>query len=278
MAVFTNRATLSYNGITTASNTVTGEIVGALAAEKTALDESYSSGGSITYVISLINSGQTELTGLTVTDDLGEAGSGNAPLDLREGSCAMFINGLAAPAPAVSTAAGLEFSGISLPAEANALIVYTADVNAYAPLALGSTIVNTASAEADGMPVTASASVQVCEEAQLAIEKSVSPLSVTENGTLTYTFVITNTGNTAAGPEALISVSDTFSPALSGITVTLDGSPMTSPGGFTYDEATGMFATAPGAITVPAATYTPLQDKSFSVEPGTATLTVSGTV
>lgn len=38
MAAFTNRATLSYNGITTDSNVIVGEILEALSASKTAVD------------------------------------------------------------------------------------------------------------------------------------------------------------------------------------------------------------------------------------------------
>ena len=49
--------------------------------------------------------------------------------------------------------------------------------------------------------------------------------------------------------------------------------------GYTYDEATGQFATVPGIITVPAATYT--QDPvtgEYTTTPGLATLTVTGTI
>ena len=48
---------------------------------------------------------------------------------------------------------------------------------------------------------------------------------------------------------------------------------------YTYDPATGAFATVPSNITVPAATFT--QDPvtgAYSVIPGTATLTVTGTI
>ena len=38
------------------------------------------------------------------------------------------------------------------------------------------------------------------------------------------------------------------------------------------------FATVPGVITVPAATYTQNAQGAWTVTPGTATLTVSGTI
>ena len=48
---------------------------------------------------------------------------------------------------------------------------------------------------------------------------------------------------------------------------------------YTYDTATGLFQTTPSQITVPAATYT--QDPvtgAWNVVPGTATITLTGTV
>ena len=71
MATFTNQATLTYNGTTTASNIVTGEILEVLSAQKNAVVDVYTAGDDITYVVSILNTGQAPLTGLTLTDDLG---------------------------------------------------------------------------------------------------------------------------------------------------------------------------------------------------------------
>ena len=71
MATFTNQATLTYNGTTTASNIVTGEILEVLSAQKNAVVDAYTAGDDITYVVSILNTGQAPLTGLTLTDDLG---------------------------------------------------------------------------------------------------------------------------------------------------------------------------------------------------------------
>ena len=74
-------------------------------------------------------------------------------------------------------------------------------------------------------------------------------------------------------------VTDTFTPALSNLTVTFNGEEWTEGVNYTYDEATGAFATLPGQITVPAAVFT--QDPVSGVvttAPGTSILTVSGTV
>ena len=63
MATFTNQATLSYNGYTTNSNVVTGEILEVLSATKTAVPEEYRAGDALTYVVSIVNSGTTPLPG-----------------------------------------------------------------------------------------------------------------------------------------------------------------------------------------------------------------------
>ena len=57
MAVFTNFATLSYKGGTRNSNTVTGEIMESLTVEKTAVSADYGAGDTLSYAVSLVNSG-----------------------------------------------------------------------------------------------------------------------------------------------------------------------------------------------------------------------------
>ena len=48
MATFTNRATLTFNGGSTNSNTVTGELLEVLSATKTALSGTYRVGDQVT--------------------------------------------------------------------------------------------------------------------------------------------------------------------------------------------------------------------------------------
>ena len=76
-----------------------------------------------------------------------------------------------------------------------------------------------------------------------------------------------------------ITVTDTFTPVLSDIAVALDGTALALTTDYTYNTTTGAFATVPGRITVPAATFA--QDATtgeFTVTPGVAVLTVTGTV
>ena len=74
-------------------------------------------------------------------------------------------------------------------------------------------------------------------------------------------------------------VTDTFDPILTDLVVTFNGEGWVEGVQYTYDEATGQFASAAGQITVPAATFT--QDPvtgAYTTVPGTATLVVVGTI
>lgn len=74
-------------------------------------------------------------------------------------------------------------------------------------------------------------------------------------------------------------VTDVFSPILQDISVSYNGTAWVAGTDYTYDAATGQFATVAGKVTVPAATYT--QDAATGVwttAPGSSTLTVTGTL
>lgn len=284
MATFYNQATLSYNGNTTTSNITTGELLDALTVTKTALRSTYTAGDTITYVISLVNTGCSALSNLTITDDLG-AFTFNAqtqyPLTYVDGSLRYLVNGTLQTTPTVTTAAPLVVSGISIPANGNATVIYETTVNQYAPVAPASTITNTATVSGDALAtdVTSSATVTVQSTPALTISKALSPTTVTENGRLTYTFTIQNSGNVAATAADNVYVTDTFNPILDPIAVTFNNTVWSETANYTYNDQTGLFTTLPGQITVPAATY--VQDSetgAWVVTPGTSTLIVTGTV
>lgn len=283
MATFTNQATLRYNGNVVNSNITTGELLEVLSATKTAVIDSYSQGSDITYVINIVNSGAVAFTGLSVTDNLGEYTFGTGtlvPLDYVDGSVRYYVNGVLQPAPAVTAGPPLVISGLNVPANGVATIVYVASANQYAPLDLGSVITNTAVISGGGVTeITVDETVTPESGASLTITKSMCPTTITENGRLTYSFVIQNTGNTPAVATDNVEITDTFNPILTGLTVTFNDVVWTEGVNYTYSETTGEFATIPGQITIPAATYT--QDPvtgEWVVEPGVAVLTVTGTV
>ena len=284
MAIFSNQATLTYNGGTTNSNIAYGEILDVLAATKTAIEGSYVPGEVVTYVVTLRNTGNAALTGVTVTDDLGGYDFGGTtvyPLTYVDGSAALFIGGVVQPAPAVVAGPPLVLSGITIPAGADAVIVYQARANEYANPAAGSTIVNTVTATGDGLgtAATATETVSAAVAPNLTISKSINPTQVSDNDRVTYTFLIQNTGNEAVVATDNAVITDTFDPILTALTVTFNGAAWAQGVNYTYDETTGLFATLPGQITVPAASYT--QDPvtgAYSVTPGIATLVVTGTI
>jgi uncharacterized repeat protein (TIGR01451 family) len=284
MATFFNQATLTYNNTTTLSNVVTGEIVGVLLAEKTAVSPSYTAGGDVAYVISIINSGTTPYTDLTVTDDLGTYESGGltlTPLSYKEGSVKYYVNGILLEAPTVVSLSPLTFTGISVPAGGNAIIVYEADVNRFAPLGADASITNTANVSGSGLtnPVTAIETIGTVIGPVLSITKELSPVLVPENGVITYTFTIRNTGNEAIVATDNAVITDAFDPTLDITSVTYNGTAWVEGVNYDYDEITGIFTTREGQITVPAATFT--QDPAtgeWVVTPGTATIVVVGTV
>ncbi len=283
MATFYNQATLVYAGGSLRSNVAAGELTAALSVTKTALSDTYSPGARVTYVVGIVNGGDNDLADVTLTDDLGaytDATGSYVPLTYVPNSLHVFENGapLAGPAPTVVTEPTFTVEGLSVPAGGDLLLVYEADVNAFAPPAAGSAIENTVTAASGGSTATASAIITRDAEPELGIVKSVSPETVSAGGRVTYTFEITNTGVSPADGTAAISVEDVFDPLLSDLAVSLDGAPLAVTTGYTYDAVSGAFATVPGAITVPAATVTRGTDGSYTVTPGTEVLTVEGTL
>lgn len=284
MATFTNQATLSYNGNIASSNITTGEIVDVLTAAKTAVRGTYRAGDPMTFVISLVNTGTTELNGLTVTDDLGayEFGGGTVtPLTYTEGTVTYYVNGVQQPTVVPAAEDPLTLTGIRVPAGGDAVIVYEAVPNRFAPLGAGGTVDNTATVNGAGLtaPVSADIAVAAAEEPVLSVNKTLSPSVVQENGTVTYTFTIQNTGSAAVTEEGDAILRDTFDPALSITSVTFNGSAWSDPDNYTYDAASGEFATADGALTVPAAVFAQDPDTGEqNVTPGVSTLVVTGTI
>lgn len=286
MATFTNQATLSYNNNVRNSNIVTGEVLDAISITKTAAQDSYRQGDSVTYVINIVNSGATDFTNLTVTDNLGEYptpdGSDTAvPLTYNDGTVRYFVNGVPQATPAVEAGPPLQITGIDVPAGGYAAIIYTADTNEFTPLGEASTLVNTAEVSGIGIAAETQAQETLAIETapNLSIIKSVNPTVIIGNEPLTYTFVVTNTGNEEADATDNLIITDTFNPRLNISEVTVDGTALTPGGEYSYNEATGEFATIGGRVTVPAAQYT--QDPAtgaVAITPGISTVTVTGTV
>ncbi len=285
MAQYTNQAQLSYKNTVLKSNIAVGEIREVLSASKTAVKPDYSRNDDVTYVISIINSGTAAFTGITVSDDLGAYDFNDTklyPLEYVEDSVRIYINGVLQTAPpAIATLQPLVFSGLSLPANSNMAIIYEARATTYAPLPAASTIINNAVISGEGIPnpVTATETVTVVSEPDLSINKTIEPAVVSGNGEVTYTFTIQNHGSAATVASDNVTITDTFDPVLSDITVSLDGRILENGTDYTYDTETGVFKTIPSQITVPEATYEQnTETGTWVTTPGISILTVKGTL
>lgn len=284
MAQFTNQAQLTYNNEVVNSNVAVGEILDAVAVTKTAVTQTYTQDDTVVYVISIVNSGGTALQNLTVSDDLGAytfGGNTLYPLAYTANSVRYYVSGILQPAPVENPGPPLSFTGISIPANGNATLVYETTLTQYAPLGVADSVTNTVTVSGGNIPtpVTAEETVAPAQAPDLTITKSIDPIPVSDGDRVTYTFVIQNYGNTPAVASDNASVTDTFNPVLTGITVSLNGTAWTAGSDYNYSETTGLFVSVPGQITVPAAAYT--QDPTtgiWSVIPGVSTLVVTGTI
>ena len=284
MAVFNNYATLSYNGGTTNSNTVSGEILDTLSSTKIAVMDDYTAKDDATYVITLLNSSTAPLTDVTITDDLGGYPFGGTtlyPLSYEAGSVTLFIDGVLQGAPTVDAGPPLVFSGINVPAGGDAVLVYQARVTEYANPNVEGEIENTVTVTGAGLttPVVATDTVAALSEPLLTISKSINPSQVVDNARITYTFVIQNSGNAPVVATDDVVLTDLFTPVLSDVSATYNGGAWAEGTNYTYDTATGQFTTVPGQITVPAATYTrDALTGALTVTPGTAVIKITGAV
>ena len=281
MASFTNRATLSFNGGAINSNIVTGTFLESLSISKTALLDEYSVGSTVTYVISLVNTGATCSSGLSVSDNLGAyiyEGATLYPLTYVEDSLLYYVNGVLQPTPEIVSNPTLTVSNISVPSQGNAIIVYEAIVNDTAPLEADSSITNTATLTGGAEPISADETITTIDEPILTIRKALDPIVVSESGAITYTITVLNSGNTDAVATDNLVISDTFDPILNISSVTLNGVPLVPNTDYTYNEATGDFATVQSVVTVPRATFTRNPDGTYSVTPSESVLVITGTI
>lgn len=283
MASFTNQAQLTYRDTVTNSNIAVGEVLEVLSVSKTAVSNIYNANDTVTYIVSIVNTGASAITGLTLTDDLGAYlfdTNTLVPLTYTNGTIRYYVNGVLQPAPTVVAVGDLTVSGISIPANGNATLVYEVSANEFAPLSLDSTITNTATVSGTGLtPISDSEVINVSNSPNLTITKSITPIPVSDNDIVTYTFVIQNTGNTPVVATDNAFITDLFDPILTNVNASFNGTAWTEGVEYNYNDTTGLFETVAGNITVPAATFT--QDPTsgvWSVTPGTVSLVVRGII
>lgn len=283
MATFYNQATLSFRGRLTNSNVTSGEIRDTVSISKYVLSTCYRSGERIVFVINLTNSGCSAINNATVIDNLGAFRCGSRtvyPLEYVEGSIRCFVNGVEQAAPLVNVDSTLKICEIDLAVGSNMQISYEACANEYAPVCEGGCIENVATLSNNGCDI-ATASARVCANCgvSLTIAKAICPTVINENGSVTYTFVIQNTGSAATVATDDVIVSDLFDPRLTDISVYFNGEEWSEGVNYTYNEATGQFATLVGQIIIPGATSEQNEETGVvTVTPGVGILTVTGNV
>lgn len=166
----------------------------------------------------------------------------------------------------------ITITGVSIPSGGNAAFIYQADINDYAPLAAADNVINTVRVTGAQLaaPLTATHTISTATVPNLSIVKGICPAQIAENGRITYTFSIQNYGNTATTDDDLVQIRDTFTPILSDISVTYNGTVLPT-SNYSYDQATGVFSTNAGVINIPAATYVQSQTTgAYTLTPGTA--------
>lgn len=282
-----NFATVSYTsgGVTETkvSNVAEISVESAIGFTKTSLGNSYGDNSTLTYILTVTNSSTGAIAESTVTDNLGTYVYGTlelTPLDYIS-PAVLLINGQDVSAQLgvnTETQGSLIFTLPTIPAGATANIIYKAQVNDFAPLAIDSSIVNVSTFESSSecADTTASATVSVANAANISIIKQMCPNPVICGDTLTYSIRIYNYGNTAAENVVL---TDDFNPAPSNITVSRDGTLLLG-SDYTYADGTLTVPSSTAAsITVPAASFT--QDATtgvISITPSVVEYTITGTV
>lgn len=286
MAQITNRAnlTFTYGGVTgsATSNLATATLLDPLSVEKTSVGNTYRAADKVTYVLSVQNNGNTTLTDVTLTDNLGTYPSANGvavtPLTYND-NATLYISGIfSGPIEGTATANSVTFTIPALAPGANAMVLYEAVTNAYTPTAPGSSITNTVTVTATSVtaPLTATHTITAEDYADISILKEMSPDPISDGDLITYTFTITNMGNTDATGVVL---TDAFNPIPNAITVTVGGQTV-SPNDYTYENGLLTLPTGEGfSITVPAASVTtdPVTG-AVTTTPGTLVITVTGTI
>lgn len=286
MPIIENFATVRYTSGGTAatrvSNVAQSELTSSVTFGKATLGDRYDGDSTVTYILTISNTSTATINAVTVRDDLGSFVLNETtytPLTYV-GPAVLLVDGQDVTPNLtvdISTPGTLIFSFPALAAGATANIIYTADVNGFAPLDVNSTITNTATitAEADCVDGTASATITVTPAADVSIFKQMTPNPVICGDTVTYTIRIFNYGNIPAEDVQLV---DAFDPAPTNITVSRNGILLPAIA-YTYEGGVLTVPSGTDLDTVPAATYTrDAVTGEVIVTPGMLEYVITGTI
>lgn len=284
--LISNQASLSFRNQTLLSNTVEGSLTPVFSYEKSAAATGYRSGSILTYQCVASNTGDTAVSGVTLTDNLGRYDwtylLWRFPLQYVYGSAVLtLIDSTGVRSGTVDV--DFSFDGMiftfDIPARTTAWLTYNAQVTPYANLTLGATIVNTAvlAPPAPYASLTDSYTLPVEAYTDLRIAKQLSPNPAIQGQPLTITLNLSNYGNTAVSSQDAATVSDRISPLLTNLTVTGGSAPWTQGVQYSYDPVTGLFQTLPGAFSLAAATFTQSTFGVWQADPSSFAIVITGT-
>ena len=277
-----NQASLTYlyggtNQGTALSNVATTNLEGPVTINKTALQDTYRGGTQITYIVTITNSGECGSVGYTLTDDLGTFTNGtctSTPLNYV-GPAQLYVGGQFYSVLTPTVAQGLvTFDIPALPCNTSAMLIYVAEVNECANLAVGASIENTVTLTGGNLceSLTDTNVIDVAVYADVDIIKSMTPNPFVSGGTLTYTFDLFNYGNTEATDIVL---TDVFNPAPESIAITVNGEVL-SPALYSYTNGV-LTIPATAGVTIPAADFV-LNNCCYATTAGQTQIVVTGVV
>ncbi|MBQ7466886.1 MAG: DUF11 domain-containing protein [Clostridia bacterium] len=210
MAEIMNNATVNFTfsgsseefSETSNTTTVTLNNGGNLSITKTAQQDTYVPGGTVTYIVTITNNGPYWFSGVRLTDDL----SGNGYLTYVNGSALLYINGQAL-SPQIASTSPLVFTLSPLSVGESMVLTYTCRV----PLNIApnvDSITNTASGIGYTFDSTAedsdSVTITRSESANLSINKTSSESNVNVGQTFSYFITLTNSGNSVANVSSIV--------------------------------------------------------------------------
>lgn len=278
MSTFKNEATITYKNKTITSNAVTGVILNDIAIHKSAFPKTYIQGDTITYTINLTNYSDTDLTNLTITDNLGGTGDCIRPLDYVNGSAKILANGeIITPTSYYNR--NLTITNINIPKQTSIIVYYQATVNAYASPEESGKIINTATLTGNNISTqTAHSRIIAHRGAKLTIKKILTPLVVNEDGTITYTFKIRNSGNLNTTDNVIFE--DTFTHDFNITSVRYNKTQEWIQNiNYEYNNYTHTFKSKDNQIVVPKATFSfDATTNKWITTPGTAIIEIKGTI
>lgn len=266
------------------SNTAVTTLRETVSMSKISLGSSYFLDDNVFYTIAVNNDNNSEITNVRVTDDLGSyfADCSITPFTplTYSGPANLYIGGVfcseVEPEVYVNK---IMFNISSIPACSNALITYKVSVNDRAPLICGSHITNAATLCFENLldPITASNTLTVAKTADVRIIKHMCPDPVIRGEKITYSFFLYNYGNTEA---VNVVFTDTFSPAPSNITVSVDSENI-YPTEYSYINGTLTIPAycSDSSLCIPAASFcqNPITG-IVTITPGITAITVVGQI